>query len=70
MSKPMTMLVHALLTFITISGGAFMAVAVDMEPGQSLSVVQWGVIGVTGLVAAAKDAQSRLAKPPVTQVRV
>jgi hypothetical protein len=54
-----------ILAGIIGAGGALMAALQESPPGEFPGSVTWLVIGVTGLVGAAKDWKTYLATPPV-----
>ena len=62
MSPLVIYLLSALIAGIIAGGGAFMAVATADNP--TITPLTWGAVIITGLIAAAKDIQSRMQPPP------
>jgi len=54
------LIIHGITAFIIAFGGAAMAANTAGE----LTPLVWVMAGIAGLMAGAKDIQSRLAKPP------
>ena len=68
--NPTTKIIFSfVLAAIIAGGGALLGAASEMEQGQGvgeIGSVTWLVIGVTAIVAAAKDFRTYLAPPPST----
>lgn len=67
MSEKQKVILSALIAAIIAGGGAFVGVASELGDNENLSdihLITWLVILVIGIVAAAKDLKTYLAKPP------
>ena len=64
MGRTFKLFVSGLLAGIIGAGGALIAAFSELPSGGGPSFLTWIVIGVTGLVAAAKDWKTYLAKLP------
>lgn len=63
MGKTLKLFLSGLLAGIIGAGGALIAAFSEVPSGELPGVVTWIIIGVTGLVAAAKDWKTFLASP-------
>lgn len=64
MGRSLKLVVSGLLAGIIGAGGALIASFSELPSGELPGLVTWIIIGVTGLVAAAKDWKTYLAKVP------
>jgi hypothetical protein len=67
MSEKQKVVLSALIAAIIAGGGAFLGVASELGENENLSdirLITWLVIVVIGIIAAAKDLKTYLAKPP------
>ena len=58
MSRTILAILSALIAVVIAAGGAFLVVATELGEGKNLSDVSditWAVVGVTGVIAGAKD---------------
>ena len=66
MSKKQKIFLSFLIAAVIAGGGAFTGVATDLGPNKDIGdirTVTWIVIGLTALVAGAKDLKTFLADP-------
>jgi len=62
----MNVYIRALLTVVVVFGGAFLAVATNLDPNAKIAdigEVSWLVMLITGLVAGANDLKSMKQEP-------
>ncbi len=63
--KIFQIIISALTVFITVSGGAFLAVAAALG-GQTINPLAYKIIFVTGLLATMKDIRATMSLPPLS----